>query len=116
MINNDFELPVPDPFARDRGERKFFVAEKYSRTKGAELVVRDRIGRQSAVGFRDMALRGGLSVNEGAVVGEEDQSRRILVEPSHRLNAAAIEVRGEKAQYGRMPLRVARAFVTRGFV
>ncbi len=63
-----------------------------------------------------MMLRRRQSMDQRAVVGEQQHASRVFVEPADRLHAANAQRRGQQAQHARMMARVARAFIARRLV
>src|SRR5579864_301215 len=71
-------------------------------------------GRKIYLGH--LALRRREGVDELAVVGEEQQARRVLIETADALDTARRELRREQIEDAQMMLWLARAFVASGLV
>ena len=55
-------------------------------------------------------------MNEGAVVGEQQQAGGVLIEAPHALHTALQQRRGQQGKYAGMMQRLVRTFIACGFM
>lgn len=96
---------------RDGRDRLRLAVQLHAGAQRVQLRVVERVAHGRDVGLRHLALRRRVRVHELAVVGQQQQAGRVLVEPADALHAARDERRGQQAEHARMVLRIARTLV-----
>lgn len=113
---DDFDFVFADEAGAFGGQRLGFVGEFYAAGQLGDEGGGGGVCGGGDVGFVDVALGGALGVDEGAVIGEEEQAGGVVVEAADGLQAAFGEGVGEEGEYAGVVAGFAAAFDAGGFV